>query len=357
MIECSKTNYSIRKSNIELFRIISMLVIVAHHYVVNSGLFEAIKAKPISANSLFLLCFGGGGKLGINCFMLITGYYMCKSNITIKKFCYYIFKFEFYKLIIFIIFLLLGYETLSISTIISFLPVSGVNRDFYGCFICFYLCIPFLNKLINCMNEKEHCRLIILSVFIYTVLPTIPKIFVTINYVSWFIVLYFISSYIRIYQKKIYSNNKIWGMISLLSVFACIVSIIVMTNLFSFEKTYYFVSDSNAILALITAVSLFMFFNNLSIKGNRFINTVSGSTFGVLLIHANSTAMRTWLWKDTLKNVEMLGSKYMLIHAIGSVLIVYIVCTIIDFFVKNTIEKYYYIWFDRISERVSMGRR
>lgn len=31
-----------RRSNIELFRILSMLMIVAHHYVVNSGLIDCI---------------------------------------------------------------------------------------------------------------------------------------------------------------------------------------------------------------------------------------------------------------------------------------------------------------------------
>ena len=32
----------VRSSNIELFRILSMLMIVAHHYVVNSGLIDCI---------------------------------------------------------------------------------------------------------------------------------------------------------------------------------------------------------------------------------------------------------------------------------------------------------------------------
>ena len=34
-----------RSSNIELFRIITMIIIVAHHYVVNSNLINIIEAK------------------------------------------------------------------------------------------------------------------------------------------------------------------------------------------------------------------------------------------------------------------------------------------------------------------------
>ena len=51
----------LRDSNLELFRIITMLLIVAHHYVVNSGLMDAdgpILMSPMSSQSLFLLLFG-----------------------------------------------------------------------------------------------------------------------------------------------------------------------------------------------------------------------------------------------------------------------------------------------------------
>lgn len=68
-----------RNSNLELFRIVVMLTIVAHHYVVNSGLTAIdgpILANPLSVESIFLLIFGMWGKIGINCFVLITGYFM-----------------------------------------------------------------------------------------------------------------------------------------------------------------------------------------------------------------------------------------------------------------------------------------
>ncbi len=67
-----------RSSNLELFRIITMLLIIAHHYVVNSGLTEILYVNPLSSKSIFLFLFGAWGKTGINCFVLITGYFMCK---------------------------------------------------------------------------------------------------------------------------------------------------------------------------------------------------------------------------------------------------------------------------------------
>ena len=76
---------NVRNSNIELFRIITMLLIVAHHYVVNSGLMPIVISDFPSKASTFLIFFGWAGKMGINCFVLITGYFMCTSQITLRK--------------------------------------------------------------------------------------------------------------------------------------------------------------------------------------------------------------------------------------------------------------------------------
>lgn len=62
-----------RDSNLELYRIIVMLLIVAHHYVVNSGLMQLMDQAPLNGHSLSLYLAGMWGKTGINCFVLITG--------------------------------------------------------------------------------------------------------------------------------------------------------------------------------------------------------------------------------------------------------------------------------------------
>lgn len=73
-----------------------MLLIIAHHFVVNSGVLDKMYEAPLSANSIFLFLFGAWGKTGINCFMLITGYFLCKSNITLKKYIKLISEVLFY---------------------------------------------------------------------------------------------------------------------------------------------------------------------------------------------------------------------------------------------------------------------
>jgi hypothetical protein len=102
---------------------------------------------------------------------------------------------------------------------------------------------------------------------------------------------------------------------------------------------FWFVSDSNKIFAVITSVTSFMFFRNLKLKHSRVLNTIAASTFGVLLIHANSDAMRQWLWKDTLNNVAAYSTNYLYIHAILSVAGVFAICVVIDQLRIRFIEK------------------
>jgi len=312
-----------------------MLIIIAHHYVVNSGLMDLINTSPkLGVNDMFLLLFGWGGKTGINCFLLITGYFMCTSKITKKKFVKLLGEFYFYGIIIFLIFLVTNYTVFKIEDFLKIVfPFYTIGSNFTVCFLLFYLFIPFVNKLIGVLIEKEHFCLMILCVFIYTFLPSFAGASVAFNYITWFMVLYIIASYIRLYPKKIYENVKLWGILAALSVLVSWGSVICfawISKKFGRGEAYYFVSDSNKVLAVVTAICAFMFFKNLRLRKNSFINAVASSTFGVLLIHANSDTMRRWLWWDTLKNVNFYHSTMIVVHAVVSVIAVYTICTLID---------------------------
>lgn len=363
-IKCQKwggTPTKQRNSNLEFFRIIVMLLIVAHHYVVNSGLTNAggvIYSDPMSWRSLFLLLFGAWGKIGINCFVLITGYFMCKSQITAKKFAKLLLEVELYKIVIYLIFLLTGYESFSLKGLIKvILPFTTIAHNFTGCFLIFFLCIPFLNVLVRNMSEKMHIRALLLCFFTYVLFGTLPFISVTMNYVSWYIVLYLIASYIRLYPKAMFESKKIWGLLTFVSVLLSAASVVVCAWLgakLGKDMAFFFVTDSNTFLAVLTGVSSFMFFKNLNMKNNKVINVIASSTFGVLLIHAHGETMRKWLWKDTLDNVGAYDSPWLILHAIGSVVGIYIVCTLIDQLRIHLIEVPFFKFWDKHWEKLSL---
>lgn len=201
-----------RNSNLELYRVIVMLLIVAHHYVVNSGLTQVMEQDPFSADSTFLYLFGMWGKIGINCFVLITGYFMCTSQITVRKFLKLLLEVEFYKLLFYAIFVGTGYEAFSFTGFIkALLPVRSVAGDFVACFLIFYLFIPFLNILVQHLGRKMHKRLVLLCLGTYTLLSVFPFIWVQMNYVSWFCILFLIASYIRFYENVGMLSKVKWG--------------------------------------------------------------------------------------------------------------------------------------------------
>ena len=352
-----RTKASPRDTNIELYRILSMLLIVAHHYVVNSGLTLAdgpifgVGGDPLALKSLFLLLFGAWGKIGINCFVLITGYFMCKSQITAKKFAKLFVEVMFYRLVINAVFWISGYAPFTMKSLINvILPFTKVAQNFTGTYLIFFLCIPFLNIFINSLNEKQHIKVILLCLFTYVLFGTIPFFSVSMNYVSWYMVLYFIASYIRLYPKNIFDSRRFWGIMTLASVAISAVSVVAgawLTKRIGRSVAYSFVMDSNTFLAVLTGLSSFMFFKNIKIKYNKFINTVSATTFGVFLIHANSDVMRQWLWKDVLDNVGMYDSPIMPIHAVASVIVVFVVCSLLDLLRIHAIEKPFFRFWDK----------
>lgn len=322
-----------RDSNIELYRSITMLLIIAHHFVVNSGIMDSMWNHPASINSLFLFMFGAWGKIGINCFVLITGYFMCKTTFKSEKILKLFTQVLFYNIVIFVFFLCFRIEEISIKRITEVItPINNVEHNFTSCFLLFYLCIPFLNTLISNINERKHIFIIGLSLIIYTVCGMLFR--TNMNYVSWFIVLYFIASYIRLYPKPIMNNCHFWGLSTFLSVILSILSVFI--GIYISVKTntrvqYYFISDTNAILALTTSICSFLFFKNLQIKQSKIINCIASTTFGILLIHANCDTMRQWLWHDFLQVSQMIESTYLIPFAVISVVIIFFVCATIDF--------------------------
>ena len=345
-----------RNSNLELFRIITMILIVAHHYVVNSGLLVNIYAEPTSWRSIFLLLFGAWGKTGINCFVLITGYFMCKSNITLKKFLKLALEYMFYKIVVAIIFWVFGILPFNLTEVGKvLLPIRNVNDGFIGCYLIFFLTIPFLNILVKNATEKQHILLIVLSLLIYIGFETLPAFTINKNYVGWFIVLYFVSSYIRMYSRKIFDKTGLWLLLSIISVVLSAVSVVACAYLTSKGHSinfYRFVTDSNTFLAFTNGLTLFLLFKNIKMKNSKFINIVASTMLGVLCLHANSDAMRNWLWGTVFNNVGAYGYSWMPLHAIGTILIVFVVCVLIDLIRIYLIEKPFFKLWDKLEVKI-----
>lgn len=340
-----------RDSNIELLRILLMLVIVAHHYIVNSGITLSINDFIVTSSgggyNCIALLYGWGGKAAINCFVLITGYFMCKQEFRWKKLMRLYFEVKFYTIVIYLIFLLTGYEVFSLKECYKtiFNIAYDFGKGFTASFLAFYALIPFVNKLIKALDQKSHRNLIITLLVIFTGFSTF-LLNTTFEYISWYVTLYMIAAYIRLYPCKYYDSRKIafWASVITLTLSALSILFIYFASV-KINKVlpyYWFVIDSNKILALATSISIFCFFKNISLGQNMIINKISSATFGVLLTHAHSDTMRRWLWKDVCQNVHHFENDNLsmfLMHAIICTVLVFSICVVIDL-IRQLLQKY-----------------
>ena len=228
------------------------------------------------------------------------------------------------------------------------MPFWGLHYEFTSCFIIFFLTIPFWTILVQNMTKRQHELLLILLLGCYTFLGSIPTFKVTYNYITWFGVIFLISSYIRLYPVKLFESKALWGGLTLAFVVLSSFSIVLLQK--HLGAGMFFMSDCNKFFAVFVAVTSFLWFKNMNIKYSKVINAFGAGTFGVLLIHANSSAMRTWLWRDT---VDVVGHYYTLafgqlvLFSIGVVLAVFMVCNLIDQLRIATLEKWFLNWYDK----------
>lgn len=332
-----------RETNLELYRIVMMLLIVMHHYVVNSDLISSggpIYSDLSAKRSVLLLVLGAWGKSAINGFILITGYFMCKKNVGAKKFAMLFCETMFYRLVINLIFFLIGKTALTADNLLNaLLPVRYVSDSISQMYLLFFLSIPFLNIFIKSLSEKMHLRLLLLLSFVYVFFGSFSKLGIKFNYFSWFIVIYLIGAYIGRYQKKIFNNRRLWFYLMLFSLAVSLATVINGVNAGS--NAYKYVSEVNKLLSFTNGITTFLFFKSLPLPHSKIINTVAASTYGVLLIHTCGDTMRNWLWKDLLKvtKVYYLPWPLLILHIAGSVLGIYVICTVIDILRKRFLEK------------------
>lgn len=345
-----------RSSNFELMRIILILLIIAHHYVVNSGLTELYNYSNITSNMFYLQLFGMFGKTAINGFTLITGYFMVNKNITLKKFLKIYLEVKFYSLLFYLIFLISGYEPFSVKGLIKtvFNICYEAGDSYVGTYIVFFLFIPYLNLLIKAMSKKQYEYLILLLIIYFTVFSTF-LLHETFDFLGWMITMYFIGAYIRLYPLRLFEECKtaLYGIIISLVLMVGSVAAINFTGRIMGIESYFFFHDSHKFLAVTFSVSLFLFFKNINIHNSRIINTAAASTFGILLIHSNGNAMRRFLWCDVFNNVSFYNSKYIALHSVFTVLLVYVVCMVIDLARMRIIERPFFSKLDKIQERIS----
>jgi len=330
-----------RQSNFELLRIISMFLIIAHHYVLHSDLLNmGIVPNKIVADFLVI-----GGKVGVNCFILISAYFLVDSEFKIKRLLKLILQTLFYSIIFLVLFSAFNIIDISQINKTAFIfPIIFSTYWFVTAYIGLYVLSPFLSRIIHSFDKKILSKLIIIMTLLLT---SFSNIFMTNPFFSdliWFIYLYFIASYCKYYfaDKKITTiSHLIIAIIAYISVYVLSISFSMLgTNIEILAPYYRYIISINTFPILICSLALFLFFKNIRIKTSKFINLIASTSLGIYLIHDN-IFVRNYLWHKIWKvntYIEIPILQF-IFKSIIAVLFTFIICLLIELMRMYFIEK------------------
>lgn len=315
-----------RQSNFELLRIIAMLFIVFHHLGIHA---DYTAATIASWKNIFITFYISLGKIGVNLFVFISGYFLINSKFSWKKLLKLELQILFYSLGIYAIFVLCGVEKFDAFKLLKcFFPVLFEEYWFMTAYIITYL----LSPLLNCAIKKLSANTLLIVTLALALIQVPVSTIITVKYLShvlWFLTIYMIAAYLRLHYDH-FKSNPFW-------ILAALCTYSTITVVMHYTKKYPLFGDYSGI-CLTLAFLIFILFKRVNIGNIKWINVVAQGTLGVYLIHDN-LYVRAWIWNDFL-NCPMHGESNLYpLFALLAVAAVFLTCTAVDLARKYLLEQ------------------
>lgn len=334
-----------RQANLELLRIISMLMVVTAHLVNHGNMITF--ARQGSASYYIVWTLFGVAFTCITIYLLISGYFLIDARFSTWKLAKMGGQVFFYAFGITLLFWIFGDVEHELKNMVySVLPISSDFYWFISMYVGMYLLSPIMNKLIRAMTKRQLQCAMALSFLLVSVWPNIIYFSSALNTaggvsISWFLTVYLFGAYLKLYYQPDGRFGRKFGC-------ACLAALLIPLSRFVIEGLlqtplgkisilddlmwgYSVFFTYSSILVSLAALLLFVAFLNLKIRPGRlarWINTVAGAAFGVYLIH-DHLYIRESLWTK-IDGVSLLDKWYLLPASLGIILAVYGVCTVIE---------------------------
>ncbi|MBR3949129.1 MAG: acyltransferase [Oscillospiraceae bacterium] len=341
-----------RSSNIELLRILAMGMIIGHHFAVHSNL-----AFPggVSAGRIFVYWLDLGGKVGVDIFVLISGYFLIKSReFRVGKLLKLWGQVAFYSLGLKLLGGLLGFGHPELVGILqALLPVSFTQWWFATTYFVLFLLSPYINVGLNALTKAQYRRLLAVMAVIWCLYPTLLRQNVEGGNLIWFVFLYALAGYLRLF-----SQDFRWKAGTLFAASGLLLGAdLAWAALCAFLDgvrpgvgelaTGFFGMDQLPVVA--AAVCLLLGFRKLEVPYSPWINRLGGACFGVYLIH-DSPVIRYWLWNELLPGQDWVASPWLIPGALAVIAGVFLICAGVDLLRMATAEKLWMKLVDRVEE-------
>ena len=316
----------VRSSNIELLRILSIIGVIILHY--NNRTIGGGFEYSEGINHVILSVLESVFISAVNIFVLISGYFMSKSQKrNIIKPLQLIVQVIIFSEAAYLIKCAAGSAVLSLKSLFSHLIPCNY---FVILYVALYFISPFLNIIMDKLNKKQSGVFVLMLTVIFSLWNTCVDFLELLTGREWqglstigiegsqsgytivnFVLMYLIGSYIR----KYYTEKESLGTAKLILVLAGVVAVLTAwQHLDSNSALSYFNP-----LVIMEAVIVFLLFLKIRMQ-SRIINTFSGATFSVFLLH---THLLPYLKIERF----VTGNPFlMILHVILSSILIYIAC-------------------------------
>lgn len=330
-----------REANFELLRIIAMLMIVMLHLLGNGHGNVMEKTTMFSAAFNMTWFLEAACTVAVNCYVLLSGHFLLESQFSWKKVLHLVIEVWFYTLVFFGLSVALGWQSFSLRSLLTAItPITGRMYWFVSVYIGMYILSPFLNILIKKLTQIQLRSLILITVALFGVLPTVLPVYDTFSSgggtgLAWFCTLYFVAAYIRLYGLehigKLQMTKWKWliGYVSLTVLIwlsKLLISAVTMKVIGHTAGTSIFYQYETP-LCFLSALCLFMFFKEMKLEGGWIVK-LSALTFGVYIIHENPF-IKAKMWQAVSPSVD--GNVLLLLLTLIAIVIgIYGVCSVIE---------------------------
>lgn len=354
--EVSSSQAPARSSNIELLRILAMLLIIGHHISVHSGF--GFPAETITVNRLWIEFIRIGGKLGNCIFVLITGYFMVQSTASpARKLVKLWFQMATYTMVCCTLFYLFGGASFSWKEFVkAFFPIIFGSRWWFArTFFILLLLSPFLNKLLHALTRAEYRAMLAIMTVCWCLAPTFTDVAIESNNLLIFIYLYALAGYIHLYPPRPSVSGKKCLLAAAAVTFATFLYVFVFDLLgrehpwFSAHALHQY--GMNRLPTVLIALLLLVGFLRTNISPSRLINTIASAAFGIYLIH-DEPSVRPLLWKTLFRNASYAASPDLIPRTLQEIIGVFCICMLIELLRLRVLESRYKGAVDRVSDRI-----
>lgn len=317
-----------RKSNFELLRIIAMIFIILHHFVVHQP-DSFINMNIMSSSNFIYSLFFSGGKFGVALFIMITGYFMIDKDFKFIKLIKLELQVLFYTISIFLLATIFNINEFSLLELFkSLFPIIFKKYWFVISYFILMLFVPYINKSLNSLSKNDYIKLLIIC----SILVIVSNIKLEyINETIMMLYYYIIGSYIKKYNQDFKRIEKLSFILSITFYLLMSISIIFLQKL-NYSDTHYY-THIGSIFNFISAVSLFIWFSLRDLTYSKLINNISSICFSIYLFHDNPI-VRKILWQGIFKINNCNNVLLLIDTGFKSVIFIFFITFIIETFRK-----------------------